>query len=265
MSYYLIDFNNSKIDFSFDQIIIGRKIKMDQDNCKYYIYYQTDSNDVPKELYLKLPKLRLIYNLANHKYNQLSIPIYPNWDQTNNFIDWIKTFEKNIIDCFVKKKINKEFISLINKKNLLSFVKANIHDKVKITSDIEDKKINLEDFKINGQIEMVIKISSIWSRGEKMGLSSQIYQIKYYAPPDQLNINFIDPEIPKPNIPLPPPMMVSFFKPNPEEIAMKSLNISNMGNTNSLPPQIGLKIIPSPKDLQNAIKGLKPVNVNNKK
>jgi hypothetical protein len=260
MSYYLIDFSTNKIDFTFDQLIIGRKIKMDQENSKYYIYYQVDSNDTPKEIYLRLPKLRLIYNMGNHKFNQLSIPIYPNWEQTNIFIDWIKNFEKNIEECFKGKKINREFVSLISKKNLLNFIKANVNDKLKITSNIENKQLKLEDFKINGQIEIVIKISYIWSRGEKLGLSSQLYQIKYYAPPDQLDINFIDPT-PKISIPIPPPPP-SFLLPNnpikvnPEEIAIKSANLTG----SSLPPQIPIKMIPSVKDLQKAIKGLKSVN-----
>ena len=36
------------------------------------------------------------------------------------------------------------------------------------------QKITLNDFKINGEIEMVIKVSFIWSNAEKIGLSSQL-------------------------------------------------------------------------------------------
>ena len=148
---------------------------------------------------------------------------------------------------------------MINKKNLLSFIKANINDNIKITSNVESKNITLSDFKINGQIDMVIKLSYIWAKSNKIGLSSQIYQIKYLAPPEQLNINFIDPEIPtKPFISIPPAPQLPHMYPTPfgsintEDILLKSSNTE-------LPPQIKLKMIPSMKDLQKAIKGLKPV------
>jgi len=264
MSFHLIDFS-TKFDWNFDNFIIGKKIKKDQDNGKYYIYYQPDPNETPKEIYLKLPKLRLIYNIGNYKYNQLSIPIYPNWEQTDIFINWIKTLEKNIEDCFLNKKIKKELTSIITKKNLLNFIKAKvseISEQIKISSDIQTQSnlIKLSDFKLNGQIEMVIKLSYIWSRSDKIGLSSELYQIKYYAPPNQLEIDFIDPIVKQPTIqqnlinqlnqinksippPPPPPLL-----PLPNIIPNKEIQ---------LPPQI--KVIPSVKDLQNAIKGLKRI------
>lgn len=260
MSYYLLDFTSKKNDFNFENnLVIGRKIKLDQDSSKYYIYYQSESSDTPKEIYWRLPNLRLIYNLANHKFNQVNIPIYPNWDMTDYFVDFVQTFEGNIQECFQNKNIKKEFVSLISKKNLLKFIKTNLNDKVKITSNLE-RDITLNDFKINGQIDMVIKISYIWCKGNKMGLSSQLYQIKYIAPPDQLDINFIDTEVKKQYIPPVPPM------PN---FLMNSINMTSNINqiqtnqTNSsieLPPQIGIRVVPSIKDLQKAIKGLKPTN-----
>ncbi len=266
MSYYLIDFGSPKIDFNFDNLIIGRKIKTDQENHKYYIYYQKDQNETPKEIFIRLPRLRLIYNLANQKFNQLNIPIYPNWDLTNNFIKFIQNLESDINECFINKKTNKEWISIINKKNSLNFIKTSTYDKYKTTSDIEDKKITLNDFKINGQIDVVIKLSYVWCKNNKMGLSSQLYQIKYFAPPDQLDINFIDPVEPKPKQiygpPIPPPLpflnQLKEKELNPEDIITKSMKLAGKP-ASLLPPQIGLKIIPDVKDLQKAIKDLKPV------
>ena len=84
MSYHIFDFNKEGNDksspqYNFDDVIIGKKIKIDIDNNIYYIYYN-DMNltMAPKEIYIKLPKIRLIYSMANHKYNQIKIPIYPN-------------------------------------------------------------------------------------------------------------------------------------------------------------------------------------------
>ena len=52
-------------NFNFDNIIIGRKIE-GADIGKYYIYYYDME---PKEIYLRLPRIRLIYNMDNYKYS----------------------------------------------------------------------------------------------------------------------------------------------------------------------------------------------------
>lgn len=240
MSYYLLDFGLSKIDFNFDNLIIGKKIKLDNNNSKYYIYYQSENKE-PKEIYIRLPRLRLIYNMSNLKYNQLNIPIYPNWEQTNNFVNFIQQLELDIESCFSNK--NKEWISILNKKNSLNFIRTSMYENFKITSDIKNKKVNLNDFQINGQIDVVIKISHIWNKNNKIGLSSQLYQIKYLAPPEQLEINFIDPEEKKEVI-------------NTQEILIKPvMNIQE--NKVMMPPQI--KIVPNLKDLEKAINKLKPI------
>lgn len=257
MSYYLIDFSKSSNDFNFDNLIIGKKIKTDQDNSKYYLYYQTEEMETPSEIYIKLPKIRLIYKMGNSKYDKLSIPIYPNWDLTNSFIDWIKKFETDIEECFSSHKIKKEFISILSKKNMLNFIKGYINEKPKISSNIDDKEITLNDFKINGQIEIVLKISYIWSNNSKYGLSSSIYQIKYHGPPEQLDINFIDPD-PVIRKPILTPMPITILKTNTDVIKSQQKQDQN----SNLPQQIPINIIPSLKDLQKAIKSLKPVEDN---
>ena len=258
MSYYLIDCTKTIDDLNFDNIIIGRKLKNDSEISKYYIYYQDEPHIDPKEIYIKLPRLRLIYSLANHKYSQLNIPIYPNWDLTNDFIKFIKTFESNIKDCFIKKFPHLDFVSLINKKNLLNFIKTNINDGVKITP----ANITLNDFKINGQIELVIKLSYIWNKSDaRFGLSSQLYQIKYFAPPEQLKIDFIDSELE------PPKNIQSNFQSNLQfKASIKEQPVSNTSSTHISTP-IQTPPISHPikfagpqllKDLQNALKSLKP-------
>lgn len=276
MSHHLFDFSQKAIDFDFDNLIIGRKVKMDEDSAKYYLYYHKSqiSDITPKEIYIRLPTLRLIYGLSNYKYNQLNIPIYPNWEGTKKFIDFIIKLESDIEHCFLEKNINKIFVSLVNKKSGLSFIKVYIHDKIKITSNINNQEIKLNEFKINGEIDMVLKLSYIWTRDNKIGLSAQIYQIKYLAPPEQLDINFIDPITPI----IKPPIIMHKIPP-------KLGSIPKIG-TSMLPPQIKTnippvknnliintddstiednmasdkKFVPTVHDLQNAIKKLKSVN-----
>ena len=266
MSYYLIDFTTNSVDYNFDNVIIGRKISLDKEKqkAKYYIYYQKEYTDVPNEIYVRVPKLRLIYNLANKDFNFIKIPIYPNWEGTNKFIEFITKLENDIKKCWPKKGKDKEFVSLVSKKDFINFLGVQISDKIKITSNIPGQSLTFKDFKITGEIDIVIKINCIWSNSQKMGLSSEIYQIKYYAPPEQANIDFIDFDSNVPPPPPPPPPMMPIK--TPQDIVAKSLKISgiNLGipELNSeLPQQIGLKIVPSIKDLKQAIKGLKPISV----
>jgi hypothetical protein len=185
--------------------------------------------------------------LNTHKYSQISIPLYPNWDEIKKFIKFIKKLEEDI-QLYIKNK--KEWSSLINKKKLLNFIKANINDNIKITSNIENKKITIDDFKTNGQIDMVLKLSYIWSNLTKTGLSSQIYQIKYLAPPDQLNINFIDVE------------EKEIIYKQPEEIIYKQPEeIIHKRHIKEIIPDIPQpRIVLSLGDLQSALKKLKPVD-----
>jgi hypothetical protein len=67
-------------------------------------------------------------------------------------------------------------------------------NKTKISSDVKGKNIKITDFKNNCEIQMVLRLNHIWQKNDKFGLSSQLYQIKYFAPPDEQNINFIDKE-----------------------------------------------------------------------
>ena len=103
------------------------------------------------------------------------------------------------------------------------------------------------DFKINGQVDIVIKLSYIWANNNKYGLSSSMYQIKYYAPPDQLDINFIDIDDTINVIDIVKPEKYIYstpvFKPN---IILQD---------KKLPQQIS--VIPSLQDLQCALKSLK--------
>jgi len=244
-SYQLVDI--TKEDTIFNHIVIGKKISTNDSIAKYYLYCQNEMSEIPKDIYIRIPRLRLIYSMSNQKYSMIKIPIYPNWETTDKFIDFIKNMEEEIFNT-LNKKI--ERTSLISKKNGLILLKTKLHDNVKITSNL-NKEVTLDDFRINGSIDIVIRINCVWMKENKMGLSSQIYQIKYFAPPEQLDINFIDEVVP-PIIHTPilgpiigPPIMQSHMKCSPPK--------------NVLPEQIGVRMVPSVKDLQSALKKLKPV------
>ena len=246
MSYYLIDnFNN----FDFSKLIIGRKISSDDTISKYFIYYQDSDLDDPKELYIKMPKLRLIYKLGNSKFNQENIPVYPNYVATASFIKFIKNFENNIKTTFVNKFNNCEIVSIIKKKNGLNFIKLNMDDKIKIYSDNKIKNIN--EFQINSQIELILKVSYIWNKNNlKLGISSIIYQIKYYPSPQELNINFFNTEE-KINEKI-VPIVVSHEISDTDSIISKH-------DEQKKPKIISTNFVPSIGDLNVAIKNLKKI------
>jgi hypothetical protein len=240
MTYYLIDINN--IDkFNFDNLIIGKEIEINESKSKYYIYYNP-TNESPKEIYIKIPSVRLIYALADHKYNQLNIPLYPMYDNLHKVTKFIKKMEQYFINKLSKKNEDIQFNNIINKKKLINFIKTNIDDnKIKITSNL-NTKINLNDFKLNSEIEMVIKFEYIWNKNNTYGISSTLYQIKYLGIPTQLNIDlidFIDEPVYNPiiNIPPPPNMIIKssisklppqIFKIDPTELLSTKKNLKSI-------------------------------------
>ena len=158
MSNYLIDINTIN-NFNYDNIIVGTKIQTTNTNSKYYIYYH-EKGCSPKDIYIRFPKVRLIYNLANSKYTQLSIPLYPIWDELNLII---RKLENNIISKLNNIYDIDTYSNIITKKNGMNFLKTNYSENnIKITSHMINTKILLSDFKTNGEIEMIIKLDYIW-------------------------------------------------------------------------------------------------------
>ena len=187
MSYYLIDLEKD-IEFDFDKLIIDTKIDLENNGSKYLLFY-LDKNE-PKEIFVKLPKLRLTYDWKNFKYNQLKIRVTPKYEKTNKMIDFFIDLEEKIKSHKYFNKKSFEFNSLIVKEKC-NYIKTFFQEnKTKISP-----KMKIIDFKLNGEIEMVIRLNNIWKKDNKIGLSSQLYQIKYHPPPDEININFIDDEI----------------------------------------------------------------------
>jgi hypothetical protein len=193
MSTYLIDFDKESHNFSSDNLIIDNRIDINKDTFKYLLYYN-DKNSA-KEIYIKTPKIRLTYDWTNIKYSHLKIKITPKYEKTNAFIDFIKKLEEDIINKIPIKKKKLEFRSLLEENNAHYLKTFYDENNIKITSDMKDKVYKITDFKANAEIQLVIKLSNIWQKNGAYGLSSRIYQIKYYALPEDHNINFFDEEV----------------------------------------------------------------------
>ena len=182
MSYFIIDINT---EFDINKIILGTPVIINDELTKVYIYYLDD--DIPKELFLKVPPLRLIYSYKNLKFNQIKLPIYPIWDNTLKFIKLIKKIEKHIrvnINC--DKCV---FVNSIEETDNLTTLKMNISQNVKISSQ---NYTSLGDLKINGEVEIITNISYVWIKKNSYGLSLSCYQIKYTPKIEEFDIDFFD-------------------------------------------------------------------------
>ena len=180
MSYFIID---EKTDFDLEKIIISKPIIINDELSKIYLYYL---DDIPKEIYIKTPPIRLIYNYKNLKYNQIKLPIFPIWEETTKFIKLIKKIEKHIrisVSCE-----NSIFTNSIE-KNIMTTIKLNITPNIKISSKINT---TLEDLKINGEIEGIISMSHVWIKNNSYGLSLSLYQLHYIPKVEELDIDFFN-------------------------------------------------------------------------
>lgn len=231
MSYHLFDSTNIN-SINFDNLLIGKKISFD-DMAKYYIYFIEDNN-TPKEIYIKIPKVRLIYNIFNTKYKQISLPLYPLWNNIIDIIKFIKYLEQSIFDAFSNYN-DLELTSIIHKKNNIDCIRVNINDSIMIP-----------DVKINSEYEFVIKISYIWRKNNKIGLDSELYQINYFGTPKQNNINFFTKSQPSSN-----PVKI------PE---IKNQEVKN-NNTKNNPKNLPTIMIPTLSDLVNMKSKLKKFNL----
>jgi hypothetical protein len=169
MNYYIYDFS---IDFDFDKLIIGNKI-INENISKYYIYYL---DKIPKDLYIKLPSMRTIYNYENIKYKQIKLPIYPVYEETNKLIKFSKNLKKKIIEIIDTKK---EFYDFIEKKDELKILKLKFNENLTIIKNIKN----------NSEIKGIINISHIWENNNSYGLS--IFISKLIISP-KINIDSID-------------------------------------------------------------------------
>jgi len=170
MSYYIYDFKN---EFDFDKLIITKQINIDNSIFRYNIYYL---DDVPKDLFIKLPSIRLIYNYNNLKYSQIKLPLFPQYDKTLKFLSFFKKLQK-----FIKEKlaINKIFTNSIEKKDNLKLIKLNINPEFK-------------DFKTNGELNGLVNISYVWENENSYGLSLSLSKFDYTPKVENFNDIFID-------------------------------------------------------------------------
>jgi len=183
MSYYILNIND---EIDFNNIILGKEVKISDNISKIYLYWMDTK---PKDIYIKMPAVRLIYNFKSLKFNQIKIPIYPLYNLNENLISFFKKLEKIIQQ---KIKINRPYSSVLEKKDKITTLKVNIPSDIKIKSKASN--VSIENFKVNSELEGVISLPWIWIKEDSWGLSLYGYQFKYTPRIEELDISFYDEE-----------------------------------------------------------------------
>jgi len=181
MSYYIYNFEEN---FNYDKLIIGDKIKLENNSYRYYIYYL---DETPKDFYIKLPSIKLMYSYKNNKYNQIKIPLYPIYDKTEKLIKFLKKIKKKI------KAINntdKKYLDSVEKKENLKLLKINISNNFKVNH--KNDKIDIKELKTTSEIYGIINIPYIWENENSYGLSLNATKIIYTPKIEDENVDFID-------------------------------------------------------------------------
>jgi hypothetical protein len=181
MSYYLYNFEE---DFDYDKLIIGDKIKLENNSYRYYIYYL---DKTPKDFYIKLPSIKLIYSYKNNKFNQVKIPLYPIYDKIEKLISFFKKLKKKIKE-FVPTE--KKYSDSVEKKENLKLLKINISNEFKFNSNNE--KLDIKELKTTSEIYGILNIPYIWENENSYGLSLNATKMFYLPKIDDDNVNFID-------------------------------------------------------------------------
>lgn len=173
-----------------DQIILGKKLQMDN-STKYPVYMETD---IPDNLIIKTPPIRLIFSYTNQIYNNINLPLYPNYSKMKSFIKMIKEIEEKM------QTINKdemEWVSNIKKTKKLKSLKLNFpknNELIKIISNDPLVK-NINNLQSGGMVQLIIYGSHLWKKneGKRSGLNLEICQIKYEGIQNILEKNFFTP------------------------------------------------------------------------
>jgi hypothetical protein len=179
MSFFLYDFND---EFNFDKLLLGKKINFNNNLFRYYLYYL---DEIPKELYIKLPPIRIIYSYKNNKYNQIKLPIYPVYNQTTKFIQFLKQLKKKIKELIILDKP----LTILEKLDKIHILKINVSVDFKIKSK---ENITIKDFKLNSELYGLLSIPYIWENEKSFGLAICALELNYIKSSNEFDNHFID-------------------------------------------------------------------------
>ena len=180
--------NIDNYDRELENIIFSKKISNDT-NAKYNIY--SYKNDKLENVLLSVPPIRLIYGYSNQIYNQINFPLNPTYPKTKSFIKLISNLENKLQELLNKPKL--EWVTNLKKIRNVKSIKLNYYGKNNVKIISKDIGINdIKDFSADSEVEIVVHLSHLWIKDNKVGISYNITHIKYNSLQDMLDFNVFD-------------------------------------------------------------------------
>ena len=168
----IIDINNYKDELK--NIILSKKIS-NESNSKYMIY-STNSN--LSNVIIKIPSIRLIYNYSSQLYNQIHFPLNPTYSKTKKFTELISSLENIFQELLNRPKL--EWITNIKKIKNIKYIKLNYFSSNDIKIITQNSNIiDIKDFEAGAEVELMVHLSHLWVKDNKVGINYDICQIKY--------------------------------------------------------------------------------------
>ena len=185
MNNTIIDINN--YDKVKDKIVLSKKMSY-ENTSKYFIYSYDDNTENLNNLLLKIPPIRLLYNYSNQNFNQINFPLNPTYSKTKKFTHLISTIENSIQESLNKPKL--EWITNLKKVKNIKNIKLNYFGKNDVKIVTSEKNIQeIKDFESGAEVEIIVHLSHIWLKENRVGISYDICQIKYTNLKSMLNQN----------------------------------------------------------------------------
>lgn len=194
MNNILIDIYNFEDEIK--NIILSKKISYES-SSRYFIYGESKNDDTLKNILIRIPPIRLLYNYSNQSFNQLNFPLNPTYSKTKKFNSLILTLE-NVLQELLNKP-NLEWISNFKKIKNIKNIKLNYFNNVKIISD-DDKVFEVKDFEAGSEVEIIVNLSHLWLKEKRVGISYDICQIKYKSLKNLIENNYFEIKENKPKI-----------------------------------------------------------------
>jgi hypothetical protein len=168
----IIDINNYKDELK--NIILSKKIS-NESNSKYMIY-STNSN--LSNVIIKIPSIRLLYNYSSQLYNQINFPLNPTYSKTKKFTELISSLENIFQELLNRPKL--EWITNIKKIKNIKYIKLNYFSSNDIKIITQNSNIiDIKDFEAGAEVELMVHLSHLWVKDNKVGINYDICQIKY--------------------------------------------------------------------------------------
>ena len=231
--------NIDNFEKELENIILSKKISNDT-SAKYNIY--SYKNDRLQNVLLSVPPIRLIYGYSNQIYNQINFPLNPTYPKTKSFAKLISNLENKLQELLNKPKF--EWVTNLKKIKNVKSIKLNYYGKNNVKIISNDIGItDIKDFSADSEIEIMVHLSHLWIKDNKVGISYNITHIKYNSLQDMLDFNIFEKEDRKTQIKSEPiiprsgsmarsetnkPRSMSMFIPSKEMLNLQKNNLKSI-------------------------------------